>query len=345
MAERSDSAYARAGVDIAAGERAVDLIRDLARSTFGPRVLTDLGAFGGLFSVEGLEQPVLVASADGLGTKLKLAVQLRRHTTVGRDLVAHCVNDILTAGATPLFFLDYIAMGRLEPEVVAQVVEGLAFECRQHGCALIGGETAEMPGMYAEGDYDLAGFIVGVVRRDRVVDGRNVRAGDQVWGLVSSGLHTNGYSLARRALAGLPLEQRGWGLERPLGEVLLEPHRCYLPAMRPALEAGIVRAMAHITGGGLVGNIPRALPPSLAVELDWGSWPVPPIFDLIQRRGEVADAEMVQVFNLGLGWVFVTAQEAGERVRRLVPEALPVGRVVARENGPGVRFRGRDGLT
>jgi phosphoribosylformylglycinamidine cyclo-ligase len=336
MADR----YRQAGVDIDAGERAVDLIRDLARSTFGPRVLTDLGSFGGLFSAEGFEQPVLVASADGVGTKLKLATRLRRHTTVGRDLVAHCVNDILTSGAIPLFFLDYVAMGRLEPEVVAQVVEGLATECRLQGCALIGGETAEMPGMYAEGEYDLAGFIVGVVRRDRIVDGRTVEAGDAVWGLASSGLHTNGYSLARSALEGLPLDRPADGMDRPLGDVLLEPHRCYLGAMRPLLEAGLVRAMAHITGGGLVGNIPRALPAGLAVELDRDAWSVPPVFELIRQRSDVPDDEMVRVFNLGLGWVFVTAADAGEVVRRLLPEALPVGRVVERGEGPGVRFRG-----
>ena len=332
--------YARAGVDIAAGERAVDLIRGLARSTFGPRVLTDLGAFSGLFSVDGFDQPVLVASADGVGTKLKVAIQARRHTTVGRDLVAHCVNDILTSGASPLFFLDYVAMGKLEPETVAQVVEGLAAECRAQGCALLGGETAEMPGMYADGDYDLAGFIVGIVRRDRIVDGREVRVGDAVWGLPSSGLHTNGYSLARTALADVPLDSIPPGLDRPLVDALLEPHRSYSSDMRPALDAGVVRAMAHITGGGITGNIPRALPDGLAAELDWGAWPVPPLFHLIQQRADVPADEMVRVFNMGLGWVFVSSPSVAKDVLRLVPGVLAVGRIIERGGGPGVAIRG-----
>ena len=335
--------YKAAGVDIGAGERAVDLIRGLARSTFGPRVLTELGAFSGLYSAEGFEQPVLVASADGVGTKLKLAIQTGRHTTVGRDLVAHCVNDILTCGANPLFFLDYVAMGSLVPDVVAQVVEGLAEECRLQGCALLGGETAEMPGMYLDGEYDLAGFIVGIVRRDRIVDGRTAREGDQVWGLTSSGLHTNGYSLARQALADLPLDRPAEGMDRPLADVLLEPHRCYLSTMRPLLDLGLVKAMAHITGGGLVGNIPRALPEQVAVELDWGSWPVPPIFDLIQRHAQAADDEMVRVFNLGLGWVFVAAPESAATIAALAPQARPVGRLVARAGSAAVRFPGARG--
>ena len=331
---KSDSAYARAGVDIAAGERAVSLIAPAARATFGPRVLQDLGAFSGLFALgTQYRDPVLVSSTDGVGTKLKMAISLDRHDTIGRDLVAHCVNDILTAGAEPLFFLDYVAMGQLHPERVAQIVGGMAAECRANGCALIGGETAEMPDLYAPGDYDLAGFIVGVVERDRIVDGRNVAAGDRVWGLAASGLHTNGYSLARRALAGRRLDVVVPELGRPLGDELLAPHRSYLSAMRPLLEAGLVRAMAHITGGGILGNIPRALPAGLAVELEWGAWPVPPIFNLIQSAGRVSFDEMTRVFNLGLGWVFVAGPGGDSAVRELAPGALPVGRVVATGDG------------
>jgi phosphoribosylformylglycinamidine cyclo-ligase len=323
------SAYARAGVDIAAGERAVDLIAGAVHSTFGPRVLGDLGAFGGLFALgTGYRDPVLVSSTDGVGTKLKVAIALDRHDTVGRDLVAHCVNDILTAGAEPLFFLDYVALGTLVPERVAAIVGGIAAECRANGCALIGGETAELPDLYAAGEYDLAGFIVGLVERDRLVDGSGIRADDLVWGLDASGLHTNGYSLARRALDGLPLDRVHPELGRPLGDELLEPHRSYLGAMRPLLLAELVRGMAHITGGGILGNIPRVLPAGLAVELEWGTWPVPPIFELIARLGDVSFEEMTRVFNMGLGWVFITAADGAEGVRSLAPEARPVGRVI-----------------
>ncbi len=328
------SAYARAGVDISAGERAVSLIAPSARSTFGPRVLQDLGAFSGLFAMgTQYRDPVLVSSTDGVGTKLKVAIALDRHDTIGRDLVAHCVNDILTAGAEPLFFLDYVAMGRIVPERVASIVEGMAAECRANGCALIGGETAEMPDLYAPDDYDLAGFIVGVVERDRVVDGQNIAPGDLVWGLDSNGLHTNGYSLARRALADRPFDAIAPELGRPLGEALLEPHRSYLPTMRPLLEAGLVRGMAHITGGGILGNIPRALPEALGVTLDWGAWPVPPIFGLIQSTGEVSFDEMTRVFNLGLGWVFVAEAGTESTVRELAPNARIVGRVTTTKPG------------
>ena len=327
--QEPESAYARAGVDIAAGERAVELIAGTVRSTFGPRVLGDLGAFGGLFALgTGYRDPVLVSSTDGVGTKLKVAIALDRHGTVGRDLVAHCVNDILTAGAEPLFFLDYVALGTLVPERVAAIVGGIAAECRANGCALIGGETAELPDLYAPGEYDLAGFIVGVVERERVVDGAGIEAGDLVWGLEASGLHTNGYTLARRALAGLPLDRVHPELGRPLGDELLEPHRSYLKAMRPLLEAELVRGMAHITGGGILGNIPRVLPLGLAVELDWGSWPVPRIFELVRRLGDVSFDEMTRVFNMGLGWVFIADANRADRVRSLAPEARPVGRVI-----------------
>jgi phosphoribosylformylglycinamidine cyclo-ligase len=346
------SAYTRAGVDIVAGERAVDLIKPAVRSTWaglaaaggtdGPRVLGDLGAFSGLVALgNSLRDPVLVSSTDGVGTKLKVAIALDRHDTIGRDLVAHCVDDILTSGAQPLFFLDYVAMGKLVPERLAAIVEGIAAECRANGCALVGGETAEMPDVYAADDYDIAGFIVGIVERDRIVDGSRIRAGDLVWGLESTGLHTNGYTLARKVLADFPLEDGYPGLVGTVGEALLATHRSYLPAMRPLLAEGIVRGMAHITGGGFEGNIPRMLPGGLGVELRWGAWRVPPIFDLIQREGRIEFGEMTRVFNLGLGWVFVTAESDAETVRRLAPDALPVGRVTEADGaGPRVQLLG-----
>ncbi len=342
-------AYARAGVDIAAGERAVELIKASVRSTWGlphgadgPRVLGDFGTFSGLLTLGSrYREPVLISSTDGVGTKLKVAIALDRHDTIGRDLVAHCIDDILTAGAEPLFFLDYFATGKLVPERVAAVVDGIAAECRANGCALVGGETAEMPDLYAPDDYDLAGFIVGVVERDRIVDGKAIAEGQDVWGFPSSGLHTNGYTLARRALEGLPLDVVHPDLGRPLGDVLLDTHRPYLAEMRPLLAAELVAGMAHITGGGIVGNIPRVLPEGLAVTLRWGSWTVPPIFDLIQRRGDVSFDEMTRVFNLGLGWVFMAPPDRADEVRRLSPEALHVGTVVAGEPGePRVRLLG-----
>jgi phosphoribosylformylglycinamidine cyclo-ligase len=343
------SAYAQAGVDIVAGERAVDLIKPAVRSTWGalaaasgergPRVLGDLGAFSGLVALGGGQKDsVLVSSTDGVGTKLKVAIALDRHNTIGRDLVAHCVDDILTSGAMPLFFLDYVAMGKLVPERLASIVEGMAAECAANGCALVGGETAEMPDVYSPDDYDLAGFIVGIVQRDRIVDGSRIAAGDLIWGLESTGLHTNGYTLARKVLADFPLQDGYPGLTGTVGDALLATHRSYLPAMRPLLAEGIVRGIAHITGGGFEGNIPRMLPKGLAVELQWGAWGVPPIFDLIQSQGRIDFAEMTRVFNLGLGWVFVTAEADAETVRRLTPEARPVGRVIP-EDGVGRRVR------
>jgi len=353
------SAYARAGVDIVAGERAIDLIKPAVRSTWaglaagfggnGPRVLGDLGAFSGLVALgNALKDPVLVSSTDGVGTKLKVAIELDRHDTIGRDLVAHCVDDILTSGAVPLFFLDYVGMGKLDPDRLASIVRGMAAECRENGCALVGGETAELPELYAPNEYDLAGFIVGVVERDKIVDGSRIEAGDLLWGLESTGLHTNGYTLARKVLADLALQNGYPGLTGTLGEVLLATHRSYLPTMRPLLAADLVRGMAHITGGGFEGNIPRMLPPPasgqgrLGVELDWGSWKVQPIFELIQRQGDIGFDEMTRVFNMGLGWVFVSSERDAEQVRQLAPAALPVGRVTRAdaEGGPRVRLLG-----
>jgi phosphoribosylformylglycinamidine cyclo-ligase len=346
------SAYAQAGVDIVAGERAVDLIKPSVRSSWaglasafgangstdGPRVLGDLGAFSGLVSLgHSFKEPVLVSSTDGVGTKLKIAIELDRHDTIGRDLVAHCVDDILTSGAVPLFFLDYVGMGKLVPERLAAIVDGMAAECTANGCALVGGETAELPELYAANEYDLAGFIVGVVERDGIVDGSKIEDGDLIWGLESTGLHTNGYTLARKVLADFPLEDTYANLGGTLGDVLLATHRSYLPIMRPLLTARLVRGMAHITGGGFEGNIPRMLPKGLGVELRWGTWTVPPIFDMIQEQGKIDFEEMTRVFNLGLGWVFVTSEAAAPDVQMLAPDALLVGRITKADDAGGPR--------
>lgn len=309
--------YRDAGVDIDAANDAMHRIKDHLRSTYTSGVLNDIGSFGGMFSLKQLasyEEPVLVSSIDGVGTKLKVAIAANRHDTVGRDLVNHCVNDILVQGARPLFFLDYFATGKLVPAVVADVVKGIADGCRETGCALIGGETAEMPGLYTETDYDLAGCIVGVVDRPRIIDGARVQPGDTVVGLASSGLHTNGYSLARRALldAGansLSLFEHIPSLGRTLGEELLMPHRCYAPAVLPLLDEFDVRGMAHLTGGGFYENIPRILPADCSVTIERRTWPVPPIFTLIQERGNVPDPEMYRTFNMGVGFVLIVAPE------------------------------------
>ncbi|MHB1162553.1 MAG: phosphoribosylformylglycinamidine cyclo-ligase, partial [Chloroflexota bacterium] len=307
------ASYRDAGVDIDAGNRAVDLIKEKVRSTFGPQVLTGIGGFGSLFAFGGYREPVLVASADGVGTKLRIAIAADRHDTIGMDLVNHCVDDILTCGATPLFFLDYVAMGKLVPEKVAQIVSGLAEACRSTGCALVGGETAEMPGIYSGEDYDLAGFIVGAVERDRVVDGSRIQLGDQIWGLPSSGLHTNGYSLVRKLLEGEPLDRVWPELGRTLGEELLEPHRCYLEPVQRLRSQVDVKGMAHITGGGIPGNVSRIIPKGRKALFRWGSWPVLPIFTMLQGRGGIAWDEMLRVFNLGLGYVVICPLEDGER--------------------------------
>jgi phosphoribosylformylglycinamidine cyclo-ligase len=310
--------YRDAGVDIDAASRAKARIKQLARRTFNPRVLKDVGAFGGFFSLAGLPRDaVLVASTDGVGTKLKIAFALNRHTTVGADLVNHCVNDIAVHGATPLFFLDYLATGKLRPQVVADVLTGVARACRASSCALIGGETAEMPGFYPPGEYDLAGSIVGWVRRRHIVDGAGIAPGDVMVGLPSLGLHTNGYSLARKVLleqAGMKLTRRVPELGRTLGEELLAPHRCYLPVIKPLLAAGWLRGMAHITGGGLTDNIPRILPRGCGAEIRRGAWPVPPIYRLISGVGRVPDDDMLRTFNLGIGFVLVVALENLRRV-------------------------------
>ena len=328
--------YAQAGVDVDAAARLVERIGALARSTRRPEVLADVGPFGGLFRLSGYRDAVLVASADGVGTKLKLAALLERFQGVGMDLVNHCVNDILCAGAEPLFFLDYIASGSLSDDQRAAIVEGVAEACRAAGCALLGGETADLPDVYAPGDFDLVGFIVGVVERDAIIDGASIRAGDALLGLPSSGLHTNGYTLARTVLGvgvgGDTREERA-RLERlypelgsSLGDALLAVHRCYYNEIKPML--GRLKGIAHITGGGLPGNLPRILPDGLAARLHQGAWPVPPIFRLIQERGNVAEDEMYRAFNMGLGMVLVCDPSDVEAVRAQVPEAIVVGEVV-----------------
>lgn len=316
-------AYADAGVNLDAADRAKVQMRDAIRTTHGPEVLGGMGGFGGLFAIGGLglREPVLVSSIDGVGTKLKIAFALDRHESVGKDLVAHCVNDILVCGARPLFFLDYLALGTMDGDQAVAVVRGVAEGCREAGCALIGGETAAMPGFYAAGEYDLAGAIVGVVERDRILTGDGIRAGDIALGFPSVGLHTNGYALARHALAAEDLAATPPELSRPLGEELLQRHRCYLGDIAPLLEQQLVVGMAHITGGGLVDNVPRVLPAGLGVDFDATTWEVLPIFRLIQRRGQISWDEMQRVFNLGIGFVAFVHPEDAERALALTAPA------------------------
>lgn len=338
MGRTDERAYGRAGVDLDAAARTMDLITREVASTYSPGVLRGLGAFGGLFELPaGMRRPVLAASTDGVGTKTVLA---RRYAAepgvlegIGRDLVNHCVNDVLVQGATPLFFLDYVASERLEPDAVAALVRGVASACREAGMALLGGETAEMPGVYREGEFDLAGTIVGVVERDEVVDGSRVVPGDAVLGLPSGGLQTNGFSLARRALEGRLDEVLPDGT--PVWRALLAEHRSFLPAVRPLLASRLVKAMAHVTGGGLPGNVPRSLPPGTGVRLERGAWEVPPVFDLIRSAGGVAEAEMYDVFNMGLGFVVVVAADDAAAALSLAPGSRVVGEVVA---GAGVEL-------
>lgn len=312
--------YSDAGVDIEAATRATDKIKELARQTFNQRTLSEIGSFGGMFdgAFPSLQHPVLVASADGVGTKLKIAFLTGVHNTIGRDLVNHCVNDILVQGARPLFFLDYIATGKLLPEVVAGIVEGVANGCRENGCVLLGGETAEMPDFYSAGEYDVAGFIVGVVDREKTIDGKSIAPGDILLGLPSVGLHTNGYSLARKLfleVAGYKVDTRLDVLGVTVGESLLQPHMSYLKPLEGLLNSGIVKGLAHITGGGLTDNIPRILPEGTAVEIDKSSWPVLPVFTLMQRIGNVSEAEMYRTFNMGIGMVIVCAPQDAATVK------------------------------
>jgi len=338
--------YRQAGVDIDAGNEVVRRIRTLARGTFTPGVLSEIGSFGGLFRLDaaGVQDPVLVASADGVGTKLKVAFMTGEHRTIGRDLVNHCVNDILVQGAEPLFFLDYLATGRLDPDAAVQIVEGLAAACRENGCALLGGETAEMPGFYTDGEYDVAGFIVGAVPRARLIDGKGIVAGDALVGLPSSGLHTNGYSLARRIAferAGLSHDSHVPALGATIGEVLLVPHRSYLPVVRPLLAQRLIKGMAHITGGGMTENLPRILPTGVHAEIDRKSWHVPAIFRWLQTTGSVPEADMFRAFNMGIGLIIACGEDQVETLLAQLsaagePGALRIGRIAS--GGEGVRY-------
>lgn len=319
-AMKEQFSYRDAGVDIDAANEAKDRIKRLARETFTPNVMTEIGSFGGMFRADfsQMKEPVLVSSADGVGTKLRVAFMTGVHNTVGYDLVCHCVNDILVQGARPLFFLDYIAAGKLVPETIASVIEGLARGCKEAGCALIGGETAEMPGFYADGEYDVAGFIVGVVDRGHIIDGSRIEPGDILIGLPSVGLHTNGYSLARKLL----FEVAGYAADTYVGEIgctaaeaLLKPHRSYLGALEGLLESGVIKGLAHITGGGLLENIPRILPEDTAADISAGSWPMLPVFDLLSRIGNVPEKEMYRTFNMGIGMVVITGPDDADAAR------------------------------
>jgi len=320
--------YAAAGVNIDVAAKAKELIGKHAHTTYRPEVLSGVGFFGGLFECKGFKQPVLVSSVDGVGTKLKIATALARHNTVGIDIVNHCVNDILTCGAEPLFFLDYIAMGKLVPEQVEAVAQGLAQACRQVGCALIGGETAEMPGLYAGEDYDLVGFIIGVVEKEKIIMGKRIVVGDAIIGLPSSGLHTNGYSLVRKIFGETrqALDKYYPELGRTLGDELLEPHRCYYHQLKPLLP--VIKGMAHITGGGLIDNVPRVLPQGVAAKFRSQAWTMPPIFQLIQQRGNVSRNEMYRVFNMGIGMVAICSPSDIAQFTKALPEAKVIGEVV-----------------
>jgi phosphoribosylformylglycinamidine cyclo-ligase len=340
--------YRDAGVDIDAGDEFVDRISPLVRSTFRPEVLTDLGGFGGLFRLQAhrYADPVLVSGTDGVGTKLKIAFLMDRHDTVGIDLVAMCVNDIAVSGAEPLFFLDYFATGKLALTTAEAVLKGIAEGCRQAGCALIGGETAEMPSFYPTGEYDLAGFAVGVVDKPKIIDGRAIAAGDVLIGLASTGLHSNGYSLARRVLfeqAQLTVTSRVPGLDQSVGEVLLTPTRIYAKQILTLIHEFPIKGIAHITGGGITENLPRVFPPGVRAQVQRKAWPAPPIFDVIAARGAVAREEMYRVFNMGIGLILVVPSDVAEavvqRVTALGDRGYRIGGIVsAKDGGPLVEY-------
>ncbi len=338
--------YKSSGVDIDAGHETVRRIKKLAQSTFTPGVLSEIGSFGGLFKLDtaAMREPVLVSSADGVGTKLKVAFMANEHRTIGVDLVNHCVNDILVQGAVPLFFLDYLATGKLSPDVAEQIVQGLARACRENGCALLGGETAEMPGFYHDGEYDVAGFIVGVVDRARLIDGRAIAAGDALIGLPSAGLHTNGYSLARKIAfeeLKLKVDTHVPDLGETVGQALLRPHRTYLPVVKPLLGKGLIKGMAHITGGGITDNLPRVLPAGTAARVNRTSWRVPAIFRWLGESGRVPEYDLRRALNMGIGMILVVAKGDVDAVRKDLLDAgeansLVIGDIIAGE--PGVEY-------
>lgn len=335
--DRTPLSYRDAGVNIDAADESLGRAKEAIKRTFDQNVLKDIGSFGAMYSMEGLniENPVLVSSVDGVGTKLKLAFMTGIHDTVGVDLVSHCVNDILVQGARPLFFLDYLAFGKLEPEVVENVITGIASGCRYAGCSLIGGETAEMPGMYDHGEYDLAGTIVGIVDRNKIIDGSTIEDGDVIIGLKSTGLHTNGYSLARKICferAGLDVKDLLPGTDQSIGEALMAPHREYARVMQIVTRIVTVRGMVHVTGGGITDNVPRILPDGLGAEIDIGSWAIPPLFEYLQEVGNVAVPEMLRTFNCGQGFLVIVRKEEEEQTLDALTQALEdpvvIGKVI-----------------
>lgn len=330
--------YSDAGVSIDTANEAVKKISQYAKSTFNERTLTNIGSFGGMFDAKfpEMSDPILVSSADGVGTKLKLAFETNVHNTIGQDLVNHCVGDILVQGAKPLFFMDYFATGKLSSDVTASVVEGLSIACKENGCVLLGGETAEMPGFYADGEYDLAGFIVGIVDKSKVIDGKNIKTGDVVLGLPSVGLHTNGYSLARKLffeIGGFSVDDTPEELNgETVGNILLKPHKSYLPVLKDLLDLDVIKGLVHITGGGLLENIPRILPEKLSVEIKRGTWNELTVFGLMQKLGNVEDKEMFRTFNMGIGMTIVCSENDKEQiishVESLGEECFEIGKVV-----------------
>ena len=339
-AKAKQISYADAGVDISAADKSKHRIKMLARKTFNKQVLSEIGGFGGLFAVDRVKyaDPILVSSVDGVGTKLKIAFEMDLHSTVGADLVNHCVNDIAVQGAAPLFFMDYLATGKLDPSVAEKVVEGIADACKHNGCALIGGETAEMPGFYPDGEYDLAGFIVGVVDREKIITGKDVQIGDIILGLVSNGLHTNGYSLARKLLfevAHYSPETYVNEIKNKVGNELMRTHRSYWPALRKLIDGQCVVAMAHITGGGITENLPRVLPRGTGAAIELGSWPVLPIFEHLEELGNVPQDEMLRTFNMGMGMLLVVPaakfKKAQSVLERVGEKAFTIGRIIKGE--------------
>ena len=329
-----EQTYKAAGVDIKAGEETVKRIKGFAKSTFNENVLSDLGLFGGFFEFKksNFSEPVLVSSVDGVGTKLKVAIAMNAHSTIGQDLVNHCVNDIAVCGAKPLFFLDYLAFGKLNPETATSIVEGFSVACKQNGCALIGGETAEMPGVYKDDDYDLSGTIVGVVEKKEIINGKKICKGDVLVGFQSNGLHTNGYSLARKVLEKYSFDQKFDDLELPLGNELLRVHKSYLNLITHLKKEADIHGFSHITGGGIVGNTRRIIPENLSLKIDWNAWEVPNLFKLIQKSGSISDDEMREVFNLGIGLIAVVSKDEVEKVintaKALNETAIVLGEVI-----------------
>ncbi|MGE5497427.1 MAG: phosphoribosylformylglycinamidine cyclo-ligase [Syntrophothermus sp.] len=328
-----ESNYKDAGVDIQAGDETVRRIKSHVKSTFNKNVLMDIGHFGAFYDLDMPEykHPVLVSSVDGVGTKLKIAIMMNRHDTVGQDLVNHCVDDIAVCGAKPLYFMDYLAFGKLDPDIAEKIIEGFAKACRENGCALIGGETAEMPGFYAAEDYDMSGTIVGVVEKTAIIDGKNIKEGDVLLGFDSNGLHTNGYSLARSVLLGkFKLDEKPEGLTLTLGEELLRVHKSYLKLITELKTAFTIKGFSHITGGGIIGNTKRIVPEGLSLSIDWSSWELPPLFKLIQKTGNIADDEMRKVFNIGIGLIAVLPASEAEKALQTAASLGENGRIIGK---------------